>query len=120
VHAEQSEDLIDVGEDEDGEVWKVVRVLTYRWSRTKEGRRAYRLRYICLPDESPATNSVMIGLCVGIDHRRKECCAVLFLQGGDLQPAQRGFCPGFPSESSDQITSRTTFARRASGLDLQL
>ena len=26
-----------MGEDEDGEVWKVVRVLTYRWSRTKEG-----------------------------------------------------------------------------------
>ena len=49
---EQSEDLIDVGEDEDGEVWKVVRVLTYRWSRTKQGRWAYRLRYICLPDES--------------------------------------------------------------------
>jgi hypothetical protein len=35
---EQSEDLIDVGEDEDGEVWKLVHVLTYRWSRTKEGR----------------------------------------------------------------------------------
>jgi hypothetical protein len=39
---EQSEDLIDVGEDEDGEVWKVVRVVTYRWSRNKEGRWAYR------------------------------------------------------------------------------
>jgi hypothetical protein len=26
-----------VREDEDGEVWRVVRVLTYRWSRTKEG-----------------------------------------------------------------------------------
>jgi hypothetical protein len=49
---EQSEDLIDVGEDDDSEVWKVVRILTYRWSRTKEGRWAYRLRYICLPDES--------------------------------------------------------------------
>jgi len=49
---EQSEDLIDVGEDEDGEVSKVVRVLTYRRSRTKEGRWGYRLRYICLPDES--------------------------------------------------------------------
>jgi hypothetical protein len=48
---EQSEDLIDAGE-EDGEVWKVVRVLTYRWSHTKEGRWAYRLRYICLPNES--------------------------------------------------------------------
>ena len=30
--------MIDVGEDQDGEVWKVVRVLTCRWSRTKEGR----------------------------------------------------------------------------------
>ena len=49
---EQSEDLIDVGEDEDGEVWKVVRVLTYRWSRSREGRWSYRLRYICLPDDS--------------------------------------------------------------------
>src|SRR5215470_16661071 len=29
---EQSENFSDVGEDEDGEVWKVVRVLTYRWS----------------------------------------------------------------------------------------
>jgi len=48
---EQSEDLIDVGEEEDGEAWKVVRVLTYWWSRTKEGRWAYRLRFICLPDE---------------------------------------------------------------------
>ena len=53
---EQSEDLIDVGEDEDGEVWKVVRVLTYRWSRTKDGRRAYRLRYICLPAESEGSD----------------------------------------------------------------
>ena len=43
---DQTEDLIDVGEDEDGEVWKVVRVVTYRWSRNKEGRWAYRRRYI--------------------------------------------------------------------------
>jgi plasmid rolling circle replication initiator protein Rep len=27
------------------------RVLTYRWSRNVEGRWAYRLRYICMPDE---------------------------------------------------------------------
>jgi hypothetical protein len=53
---EQSEHLIDVGEDEDGEVWKVVRVLIYRWSRTKEGRWAYRLRYICLLDESECSD----------------------------------------------------------------
>jgi len=48
---EQTEDLIDVGEDEDGEVWKVIRVLTYRWSPNKEGLWASRLRFICLPDE---------------------------------------------------------------------
>jgi hypothetical protein len=52
----REEDLIDVGEDEDGEVWKVVRVLTYRWSRTKEGRWAYRLRYICLHDETESSD----------------------------------------------------------------
>ena len=32
---EQSEDLIDGGEDEDGEVWKIVRVLTYRCLRNQ-------------------------------------------------------------------------------------
>jgi hypothetical protein len=38
-----------------------------------------------------------------------------------VRPApQRGFCPGFPRESSDQITSRMRIARCASGLDLQL
>jgi hypothetical protein len=50
---EQSEDFIDVGDDDDGGVeWKVVKVLTYRWSRSREGRWSYRLRYICLPDDS--------------------------------------------------------------------
>jgi hypothetical protein len=48
---EQFEDLIDVG-DEGGVEWKVVKVLTYRWSRSSEGRWSYRLRYICLPDDS--------------------------------------------------------------------
>ena len=53
---EQSEDLIDVREDEDGKVWKVVRALTYRWSCTKEERWASRLRYICLPDETEGSD----------------------------------------------------------------
>jgi hypothetical protein len=53
---DQSEDLVDVGEDDDGLEWKVVKVLTYRWSCNKEGRWAYRLRYICLPDESEASD----------------------------------------------------------------
>jgi Replication protein len=48
---DQSEDLVDVGEDDDGLEWKVVKILTYRWSRNKEGRWAYRLRHICLRDE---------------------------------------------------------------------
>jgi hypothetical protein len=47
---EGSEDLVDVGEEDDGAVWKVVRVLTYRWRRTEEGW-GYRLKYICLPEE---------------------------------------------------------------------
>jgi len=37
------------------------------------------------PARALATNSVMIGLCVAIDHRRTARGAVLFLQGGDLQ-----------------------------------
>jgi hypothetical protein len=53
---DQSEDPIDVGDDNDGLEWKVVKILTYRWSRTKEGRWAYRLRYICLPDESEGSD----------------------------------------------------------------
>src|SRR5215469_17208782 len=57
---EQSEDLIDVGEDEDGEVWKVVRVLTYRGSRTKERRRAYRLRLQQDPHHSARHNEVQV------------------------------------------------------------
>jgi hypothetical protein len=48
---EASEDLVDVGEEDDGVVWKCRRVLSYRWSRNAEGRWAYRLRYICMPDE---------------------------------------------------------------------
>jgi hypothetical protein len=52
---EQSEDLIDVGEDEDGEVWKLVRVLTYRWSRTKEGRwRTASDTFACLMNQTAA------------------------------------------------------------------
>jgi hypothetical protein len=46
---EQSEDLIDVGED-DGVEWKVTRLLTYRWTRGDDGRWSYRLRYVCLAD----------------------------------------------------------------------
>ena len=38
---DQSEDLVDVGEDDDGLEWKVAKILTYRWSRNKEGRWAY-------------------------------------------------------------------------------
>jgi len=37
------------------------------------------------PARALATNSVMIGLRVAIDHRRTARGAVLFLQGGDLQ-----------------------------------
>jgi hypothetical protein len=55
---DQSEDLVDVGDDDDGLEWKVVKILTYRWSRNKEGRWAFRLRYICVPDES---GTVMMG-----------------------------------------------------------
>jgi hypothetical protein len=53
---DQSEDLVDVGDDDDGLEWKVVKILTYRWSHNKEGRWAYRLRYICLPDESESSD----------------------------------------------------------------
>jgi hypothetical protein len=37
---------------DDGVAWKLVKVLTYRWKRNEEGRWSYRLRYICLPDDS--------------------------------------------------------------------
>ena len=60
---DQSEDLVDVGDDDDGLEWKVVKILTYRWPRNKEGRWAYRLRYIRLPDASEA-------VMFSIDHRR--------------------------------------------------
>ena len=46
---EQSEDLIDVGDEDDGGNWRCVRVLTYRWIR-HEGGWGYRLKYISLPD----------------------------------------------------------------------
>ena len=45
---DQSEDLVDVGDDDDDLEWKVLKILTYRWSHNKEWRSAYRLRYICL------------------------------------------------------------------------
>jgi hypothetical protein len=49
LHTEdQSEDLVDVGDDDDDLEWKVLKILTYRWSHNKEWRSAYRLRYICL------------------------------------------------------------------------
>ena len=34
---DQSEDLVDVGDDDDGLEWKVVKILTYRWSRKRKG-----------------------------------------------------------------------------------
>jgi hypothetical protein len=46
---EVNEDLIDVGDDDDGEVWLVTRILTYRWTR-QAGRWAYRLTGVCKPD----------------------------------------------------------------------
>jgi hypothetical protein len=46
---EANEDLIDVGEDDDGEIRIVTRVLTYRWTR-QGGRWAYRLARVCKPD----------------------------------------------------------------------
>jgi hypothetical protein len=53
---EQSEDLIDVGEDEDGEVWKVVRRPYLSVGTHERGSVGYRPRYICLPDESEGTD----------------------------------------------------------------
>jgi hypothetical protein len=35
---EGAEDLVDVGEDDDGEVWVPVRILTYKWCRDANGR----------------------------------------------------------------------------------
>ena len=46
---EVNEDLIDVGDDDEGEVWVVTRILTYRWTR-QAGRWAYRLTGVCKPD----------------------------------------------------------------------
>jgi hypothetical protein len=43
------EDLVDVGDDDDREVW-VVRVLTYRWRGGDDGRWAYRLAHVSNPD----------------------------------------------------------------------
>jgi hypothetical protein len=46
---DQSEDLVDVGDD-DGLEWKVVKILTYRWPRTKErgGGRIGSSTFACL------------------------------------------------------------------------
>lgn len=35
---EASEDLVDVGEDDDGEAWAVTRTLCYRWCKGEAGR----------------------------------------------------------------------------------
>ena len=51
---DQSEDLIDVGDDDDGLEWKVVKILTYRWSRTKEGRWAVSDTFACLMNQRAA------------------------------------------------------------------
>ena len=37
------DDLIDVGEDEDGQAWVPCRDVVYRWRRNEEGRLVYRL-----------------------------------------------------------------------------
>jgi hypothetical protein len=42
-------DLIDVSDEDDGEGWQCVRVLTYRVTRGEDGW-AYRLKYISLSD----------------------------------------------------------------------
>lgn len=47
---EASEDLVDVGPDENGYEWVPVRVLGYRWTRGDDGRWAYRLKIICRPE----------------------------------------------------------------------
>src|SRR5262245_7990764 len=51
---DQSEDLIDVGDDDDGLEWKVVKILTYRWSGTKEGRWAVSDTFACLMNQRAA------------------------------------------------------------------
>jgi hypothetical protein len=43
------EDLIDVGDEDEGFEWQCARMLTYRWTRGEDGW-AYRLKYISLPD----------------------------------------------------------------------
>ena len=50
------EDLIDVGDEDDGLEWQCVRVLTYRWTRGQDGW-TYRLKYISLPDTIEAESS---------------------------------------------------------------
>jgi hypothetical protein len=47
---EAAEDLIDVGEEDDGEVWVIARTLTYRWTPGDDGRWSYRLKFICRPE----------------------------------------------------------------------
>jgi hypothetical protein len=47
---EASEDLVDVGDDEDGDEWVVQQVLGYRWTRGDDGRWSYRLKTICRPE----------------------------------------------------------------------
>jgi hypothetical protein len=39
----EEEDLIDVGEEDDGQGWVAFREVVYRWRRTEEGRMAYTL-----------------------------------------------------------------------------
>jgi len=47
---DDDDDLIDIGEDDDGAVWIIARILAYRWTRDDAGRWAYRLKYICMPE----------------------------------------------------------------------
>jgi hypothetical protein len=42
---------VDVGEDDDAEVWVVTRTLCYRWCQGENGRWAYRLKSIWKPEE---------------------------------------------------------------------
>jgi hypothetical protein len=44
--APEGEDLIDVGEDDDGQAWVPIREVVYRWRRAEEGRMAYTLSAI--------------------------------------------------------------------------
>jgi hypothetical protein len=46
LELKEGEELIDVGDEDDGLEWEPVRILTYRW-RCADGRWSYRLTNIC-------------------------------------------------------------------------